>query len=188
MTSKSFQRPPTARTASIDKESWPVARDTTPTRLAVVNIRLSQPTAAEKKFSAYFKWSASLQRYLPHVTCSKAQRSIAISGSRSNPVSDSEVTDDGGGVAVADLSREESKRLRAELAEGLGFYPASVAAEDVARYREHIAERKAREEAGERDGWGPGGYKWRKWDHLREERRRTEIETQGRASVADLYE
>ena len=57
-----------------------------------------------------------------------------------------------------------------------------------ARYREQIAERKAREEAGERDGWGPGGYKWRQWDHLKEERRRTEIETQGRASVADLYE
>ena len=35
---------------------------------------------------------------------------------------------------MADLSREGSKRLRAELAEGLGFYPASVAAEDVARY------------------------------------------------------
>ena len=71
---------------------------------------------------------------------------------------------------MADLSREESKRLRAELAEGLGFYPASLAPEDVARYREQIAERKAREEAGERDGWGPGGYKWRQWDHLREER------------------
>jgi hypothetical protein len=99
---------------------------------------LSQPTAAEKKFSAYFKWSASLQRFLAHVTCSKAQRSIAISGWRSNPVSDSEVTDDGGGVAVADLSREESKRLRAELAEGLGFYPASLAPEDVARYRKQI--------------------------------------------------
>ena len=38
------------------------------------------------------------------------------------------------------------------------------------------------------DGWGPNGYKWRQWDHLKEERRRTEIETQGRASVADLYE
>ena len=57
-----------------------------------------------------------------------------------------------------------------------------------ARYREQIAERKAREEAGERDGWDPGGYRWRKWDHLKEERRRTEIETQGCASVADLYE
>jgi len=32
------------------------------------------------------------------------------------------------------------------------------------------------------------GYKWRRWDHLKEERRRTEIETQRRASVADLYE
>ena len=31
-------------------------------------------------------------------------------------------------------------------------------------------------------------YKWRQWDHLKEERRRTEVETQGRASVADLYE
>jgi hypothetical protein len=37
-----------------------------------------------------------------------------------------------------------------------------VAPEDVARYREQIAERKARAEAGERDGWGPGGYKWRR--------------------------
>ena len=71
---------------------------------------------------------------------------------------------------------------------GLGYFPASLAAEDVARYREQIAERKAREKAGERDGWGPGGYRWRQWDHLKEERRCTEIETQGRASVADLYE
>ena len=89
---------------------------------------------------------------------------------------------------MADLSREESKRLRAELAEGLGFYPASLAHEDVTRYREQIAQRKAREEAGERDGWGPGGYRWRQWDHLKEERRRTGIETHRRASVADLYE
>lgn len=28
---------------------------------------------------------------------------------------------------MADMSREESKRLRAELAEGLGYYPASLA-------------------------------------------------------------
>ena len=70
----------------------------------------------------------------------------------------------------------------------MGFYPARLSNEAVVRYREQIAERKAREEAGERDGWGPGGYKWRKWDHLKEEQRRTEIETHGRASVADLYE
>jgi hypothetical protein len=67
---------------------------------------------------------------------------------------------------MADLTREEAKRLRAELAEGLGFHPASLAAADVARYREQITDRKAGEEAGERDRWGPGGYKWRQWDHL----------------------
>src|SRR6478609_2574838 len=40
------------------------------------------------------------------------------------------------GLAVADLSREASKRLGAELAKELGYYPASLAPEDVARYRE----------------------------------------------------
>ncbi len=74
------------------------------------------------------------------------------------------------------------------LAEGLGFYPASLAPADIARYREQIAERKARVEAGERDGWGPGGYKWRQWNHLKEEKRRAEVEARGRADVADLYE
>jgi hypothetical protein len=47
-------------------------------------------------------------------------------------------------------SSEQDKRLRAELAEGLGFYPASLAAEDVARYREQIAERKARGDVRDR--------------------------------------
>ena len=89
---------------------------------------------------------------------------------------------------MADLSREESKRLRAELGEGLGYFPASLAPEDVARYREQIAERKARAESGERDGWGSGGYKWRQWDHLRENKRRAEVEARRRAEVADLYE
>jgi hypothetical protein len=91
-------------------------------------------------------------------------------------------------VAVADRSREEGKRLRAELAERLGFHPASLAPEDVARYREQIAERKAREEAGERDGRAPGSYKRRKWDHVREQKRRAEVKAKGRAEVADLYE
>ena len=57
-----------------------------------------------------------------------------------------------------------------------------------ARYREQIADRKVREDAGERDGWGPGGYKWRRWDHLKEERGRADVEARGRADVADLYE
>ena len=52
-------------------------------------------------------------------------------------------------------SSEQDKRLRAELAQGLGYFPASLAAEDVARYRDQIAERKAREEADERDGGVP---------------------------------
>ena len=85
-------------------------------------------------------------------------------------------------------SSEQDKRLRAELTQGLGYFPASLGAEDVARYREQIAERQARPQAGERDGWGPNGYRWRQWDHLKEERLRTEIETQGRASAADLYD
>ena len=38
-------------------------------------------------------------------------------------------------------SSEQDKRLRAELAQGLGYFPASLAPEDVARYREQIAER-----------------------------------------------
>ena len=82
-------------------------------------------------------------------------------------------------------SSEQDKRLRAELAQGLGYFPASLAAEDVARYREQIAERKAREEAGSRE---VAVTSTRQWDHLREEKRRTEVEAQGRAAVADLYE
>ena len=46
-------------------------------------------------------------------------------------------------------SSDQDRRLRAELAEGLGYLPASLAAEDVARYRDQIAERKAREKSGE---------------------------------------
>ena len=76
-------------------------------------------------------------------------------------------------------SSEQDKRLRAELAQGLGYFPASLGAQDVARYREEIAERKARPQAGERDGWEPGGYKWHKWDHLREEKQRAEVEARG---------
>jgi len=56
---------------------------------------------------------------------------------------------------------------------------------EIARLR---AAAKALKEAGERDGWEPGGYKWHKWDHLREEKQRAEAEARGRADVADLYE
>jgi hypothetical protein len=37
------------------------------------------------------------------------------------------------------------------LAKELGYHPASLVTEDVARYREQIADRKAREEAGIRE-------------------------------------
>ena len=67
-------------------------------------------------------------------------------------------------------SSEQDKRLRAELAEGLGFYPASLSHEDVAHYRYQIAERQAREEAGER---GTGRLQVAPVGSPREERRRT---------------
>jgi len=76
---------------------------------------------------------------------------------------------------------EPDKRLHAELAADLGYYPASLAPEDVARYRAQVAERKARAEAGERDGWEPGGYRQHKWDHLKEARRQAEVEASCRA-------
>ena len=81
-------------------------------------------------------------------------------------------------------SSEQDKQLRAELAQGLGYFPASLAPDDVACYREQIAERKAREEAGERDGWGSGRYKWRQWDHLKEAKRRADVEARGRADAS----
>ena len=89
---------------------------------------------------------------------------------------------------MADLSREESKRLRAELAEGLGFYPASLAPEDVARYREQTLSAGPERKPVSARWLGPGGYKWRKWDHLKEAKRRADVEARGRADVADLYE
>jgi hypothetical protein len=85
-------------------------------------------------------------------------------------------------------SSEQHRQLRAELAQRLGYFPASLAAADVARYRDQIADWKAREQAGERDGWEPGGSQWRRWDHLREAKRQAEVEARGRAQVADLYD
>jgi hypothetical protein len=55
-----------------------------------------------------------------------------------------------GGFTRCGFSRSTSSIART------GVLPGKFAPEDVVRYREHIAERKAREEAGERDGWGPG--------------------------------
>jgi len=74
---------------------------------------------------------------------------------------------------------ERDKRLRAELAKELGFYPASLAAEDIDRHRRLNA---AADKAPTRE------QLQRKWAHLAEQRRRTEVEARGRAEVADLYE
>ena len=78
---------------------------------------------------------------------------------------------------MADLSREEAQALRAELAQELGYYPASLAPDDGARYRKEAAGRPA--EAPRRA---------HRWDHLKEAKRRADAEARGRAAVADLYE
>jgi hypothetical protein len=73
---------------------------------------------------------------------------------------------------------DRERRLRAELAEELGFWPATTRPEDIERHRllnttldaastqEHVS---------------------RKFQHLAEERRRTEAEESGRRDVADFY-
>jgi len=81
-------------------------------------------------------------------------------------------------------SSEEDKQVRAQTAQSLGYFSASLAPEDVAGYREQIADRKARKDAGEREC----GYHEHRWDHFREEKRRADVEAQGRADVADLHE
>ena len=74
---------------------------------------------------------------------------------------------------MADLTREEAKALRAELAYLLGYYPASLAPDDGARYRKEAAETP---------------HQANRWNHLQEAKRRADVETRGRAEVADLYE
>lgn len=76
-------------------------------------------------------------------------------------------------------SSERDRRLRAELADELGWYPADLDDESVAEHRrlaaspdtapsmEHIA---------------------RKYAHLRQEKRQRDVEAAGRAAVADLYD
>ena len=76
-------------------------------------------------------------------------------------------------------STEQDKRLHAELAQELGFYPASPDPADIDRHRRLNA---ALDRALTLDGIH------RKFAHLREEKRRAYIEARGRAQVADLYE
>jgi hypothetical protein len=76
-------------------------------------------------------------------------------------------------------SSEQDKRLRAELAQELGFYPASRDPADIERHRRLNA---ALDKAPTMDRIH------RKFAHLREEERRASVEARGRVQVADLYE
>ena len=76
-------------------------------------------------------------------------------------------------------STEQDKRLRAELAQELGFYPASLDSADIDR---HWRLNAAVDSAPSLDRIH------RKFAHLREEDRRAYVEARGRVQVADLFE
>ena len=71
---------------------------------------------------------------------------------------------------------ESDKRLRAELAAELGWYPADVDDESIARHRADAARNKSDHDPAKR------------WAHLTELARQRDVEAAGRAAVADLYE
>jgi hypothetical protein len=73
-------------------------------------------------------------------------------------------------------SSQRDKRLRPELAAGLGSHPTDLDDESIARHRADAARKKT-----DRD---PA----KKWAHLTELARQREVEARGRAEVADLYE
>jgi hypothetical protein len=73
---------------------------------------------------------------------------------------------------------ERNSVRRADLAAELGYFPASLAPEDIERHRRLNAALDA----------APSLEKiTRKYAHLREQKRRTKVEAEGRAAVADLY-
>ena len=74
---------------------------------------------------------------------------------------------------------EEERRLRAELAAELGYYPATLDPEDIERHRRLNA---ALDAAPSRERIGL------RYRHLSELRRQRDVEAAGRAAVADLYE
>lgn len=82
-----------------------------------------------------------------------------------------------GGYVVP--SSEGERLLRAELAAELGWYPASLAPEDIDRHR-RLNAAADRAPSLERIG--------RKYVHLAEEKRQRAAEAAGRAAVADLDE
>lgn len=72
-------------------------------------------------------------------------------------------------------SNDQDRRLRAQLAAELGYYPADLDDESIARHRAA---------AHKTTNADPS----KKWAHLAEEKRRRDVETAGRAAVADLYD
>ena len=85
------------------------------------------------------------------------------------------------------MTSQERARLRAQLNEELGFFPASVDPESVDRHRREAARSDVDHEAYLRE-YGPSGYKRNRWRHLIEQKRQEAVEAAGRAAVADLYE
>jgi hypothetical protein len=71
---------------------------------------------------------------------------------------------------------EEERRLRAELAAELGWYPADLDDESVVRQRADAARKKTDRDPAKR------------WAHLTELARQRDVEERGREQVADLYE
>ena len=74
---------------------------------------------------------------------------------------------------------EEERGLRAELAEEVGFHPATLYLADIERHRRLNAALDAAPTADQIS---------RKYAHLSEERRQRDVEAKGRAEIADLYE
>ena len=71
---------------------------------------------------------------------------------------------------------DHDKRLRAELAAELGWYPVDLDDESIARHRADAARKKTDHDPA------------KKWAHLAELARQRDVEAAGRAAVADLYE
>lgn len=76
-------------------------------------------------------------------------------------------------------SSDEDKQRRAELAAELGFHPATRDPADIALHRRLNAALDAAPTADKVA---------RKYAHLSEERRQRDVEANGRAEVADLYQ
>lgn len=76
-------------------------------------------------------------------------------------------------------SSDEDRRLRAALAAELGFVPATLDHDDIERHRQLNA---AADTAPSQERVHA------KYGHLREDKRRSEVEVNGQSEVADLYE